>query len=138
MKPIVIIAIAVVCSVVAVLVVFFAIGEYQIWKYNEHLEYLEKLEAKQQLEQRDFCKQYFPSSYGYNYENYMLCLDSDLEDVLESMFDECSSSELVEIYGMEARETCFLETYKIMEKWGIEVHPCKRCENMDCYFQCNP
>ena len=52
MKPVVIIAVAVICSVIAVLGVLMAIGEYQIWRFEVALEEVERDRLEEEERQR--------------------------------------------------------------------------------------
>jgi len=52
MKPVIIIAIAVVCSVVAVFTVLIAIEEYQFWRFEMALEEVEKERLSEEDRQR--------------------------------------------------------------------------------------
>jgi len=125
MKPIVIIAIAVVCSVVAVLGVLVVLQEITTYQsqvaFDEYQTEVLRIEAlEREIQQAEYdqnrvlCVKLFPNTMGFGDRNpYRDCLDYGIDFAIESMVDDCS------MHGAPLsveRAVCLLEKLKIIKE----------------------
>ena len=96
MKPVVIIAIAVVCSVAAVLGVLVGLSEIEDIQYREYQQQIQIQQKSIELQNKEMCEELFPVRYTIDGENPNEdCLVYGHEVMMEIKRDECKINEFI-------------------------------------------
>ncbi len=163
MKPVIIIALAVVCSVVAVFGVLIGIGEYQIWRFEMALEEVEKErlseEARQRLDEvkkEAFDEQikntkeqarlsYSSLSIDEFHDQYSSCLDENIEgfcfEILNDVvMDYCNEkmasfpvSDEYRVYSVYATKCISITIQNVIQNQEIAMESDKILKCFDDY-----